>query len=68
MAEPKPVTFTAGTNPNPNLAPEPLLVVGGIPGATQGTAAELTTGTDTTGKTWSAKDIADYVAAQIAAI
>lgn len=28
----KPVTLTAGANPNPHLAPEPLIVVGGLPG------------------------------------
>jgi len=33
-----------------------------------GTDALLTSGTDTTQRTWSAKQIADYVAAQIAAI
>ena len=27
----KPVTLTAGANPNPALAPEPLVVVGGLP-------------------------------------
>lgn len=31
-----------------------------------GTAALLTAGTDTVSRSWSAKDIADYVAAQIA--
>ena len=31
MAAPKPVTLTAGANPNPGLAPEPLVVVGGVP-------------------------------------
>lgn len=31
-----------------------------------GTAAQLTAGTDTAQRTWSAKDIADYVATQIA--
>ena len=31
MAAPKPVTLTAGANPNPGLAPEPLVVVGGLP-------------------------------------
>lgn len=34
----------------------------------QGTDAELTAGTSTTPRTWSAKQIADYVAAEIAAI
>lgn len=68
MADPRPVTLTSGSNPNPAFEPEPLVVVGNVPGVpSKGTAAELTAGTSTTGKTWSAKDIADYVAAQIAA-
>lgn len=34
MVSPKPVTLTAGPNPNPGLDPEPLVVVGAIPVAT----------------------------------
>lgn len=34
MVSPKPVTLTAGLNPNPGLDPEPLIVVGTIPVAT----------------------------------
>lgn len=30
---PKPVVLTSGSNPNPAVAPEPLIVVGSIPGA-----------------------------------
>lgn len=33
--DPKPVVLTTGTNPNPSLAPEPLIVVGGLPTKTQ---------------------------------
>ncbi len=33
--DPKPVVLTTGTNPNPTLAPEPLIVVGGLPTKTQ---------------------------------
>ena len=33
--DPKPVVLTTGPNPNPNLAPEPLIVVGGLPTNTQ---------------------------------
>lgn len=35
MADPKPVVLTTGTNPNPSLAPEPMIVVGGLPTKTQ---------------------------------
>lgn len=34
MVSPKPVTLTAGANPNPGLDPEPLVIVGAIPVAT----------------------------------
>lgn len=33
--DPRPVVLTTGTNPNPSLAPEPLIVVGGLPTKTQ---------------------------------
>lgn len=33
--EPRPVILTIGTNPNPNLAAEPLVVTGGLPTKTQ---------------------------------
>lgn len=33
--DPKPVVLTSGVNPNPSLAPEPLVVVGGLPTKTQ---------------------------------
>lgn len=33
--DPRPVVLTTGTNPNPTLAPEPLIVVGGLPTKTQ---------------------------------
>lgn len=33
--DPKPVVLTVGTNPNPTLAPEPLVVVGGLPTKTE---------------------------------
>lgn len=35
MPDPRPVVITTGTNPNPTLAPEPLIVVGGLPTKTQ---------------------------------
>lgn len=38
--DPKPVVLTTGTNPNPALAPEPLIVVGGLP--TKAQVAALT--------------------------
>lgn len=33
--EPRPVIITSGVNPNPALAPEPLVAVGGLPTKTQ---------------------------------
>lgn len=33
--DPRPVILTSGTNPNPSLAPEPLIAVGGLPTKTQ---------------------------------
>lgn len=33
--DPRPVVITTGTNPNPSLAPEPLIAVGGLPTKTQ---------------------------------
>lgn len=33
--DPRPVILTLGTNPNPNLAAEPLIVTGGLPTKTQ---------------------------------
>lgn len=35
MADPKPIVLTVGTNPNPDLAPQPMVVVGGLPTKTQ---------------------------------
>lgn len=46
--DPKPVVLTTGTNPNPTLAPEPLIVVGGLPTKTQVAALTLVTTPDAT--------------------
>lgn len=46
--DPKPVILTAGTNPNPTLAPEPLVVVGGLPTKTQVAALTPVTTPDAT--------------------
>lgn len=35
MADPKPIVLTTGTNPNPDLAPQPMIVVGGLPTKSQ---------------------------------
>jgi len=35
MADPRPITLTSGTNPNPAFTPEPVIVVGGLPTKTQ---------------------------------
>lgn len=35
MADPKPIVLTEGTNPNPDLAPQPMIVVGGLPTKTE---------------------------------
>jgi hypothetical protein len=71
MAAPKPIVLTQRSAVAGENAPEPLVVVGSLPAGLApavGTAALLTAGTDTALRTWSAKMIADYVAAQIAAI
>lgn len=44
--DPKPVVLTTGTNPNPTLAPEPLIVVGGLPTKTQVAALTPVTAPD----------------------
>lgn len=46
--DPKPVVLTTGTNPNPTLAPEPLIVVGGLPTKTQVAALTPITTPDAT--------------------
>ena len=46
--DPKPVVLTTGTNPNPSLAPEPLIVVGGLPTKTQVAALTPVTTPDAT--------------------
>lgn len=46
--DPKPVVLTTGTNPNPTLAPEPLIVVGGLPTKTQVAALTAVTAADAT--------------------
>lgn len=46
--DPKPVVLTTGTNPNPTLAPEPLIVVGGLPTKTQVAALTPVTAADAT--------------------
>lgn len=35
MVDPRPITLTSGTNPNPAFTPEPVIVVGGLPTKTQ---------------------------------
>lgn len=35
MVDPRPITLTSGTNPNPAFSPEPVIVVGGLPTKTQ---------------------------------
>lgn len=32
---PKPITLVVGTNPNPEVDPQPMIVVGGLPTKTQ---------------------------------
>lgn len=49
--DPKPVVLTTGTNPNPSLAPEPLIVVGGLPTKTQVAGLTLVTTPDATDET-----------------
>lgn len=44
--DPRPVVLTQGTNPNPTLAPEPLVVVGGLPTKTQVAALTAVTTPD----------------------
>lgn len=44
--DPKPVVLTQGTNPNPSLSPEPLIVVGGLPTKTQVAALTAVTTPD----------------------
>ncbi len=47
--DPRPVILTIGTNPNPNLAAEPLVVTGGLPTKTEvagGTAIGTADATD----------------------
>lgn len=46
--EPKPVVLTSGTNLNPSLAPEPLVVIGGFPTKAQVTALTNVTTPDAT--------------------
>ena len=46
MTSPKPITLTSGANPNPSLAPEPLIIVGGMP-AGEVTSTDITDATDT---------------------
>lgn len=46
--EPRPVILTIGTNPNPNLAAEPLVVTGGLPTKTQVAALTNVTTPDAT--------------------
>lgn len=46
--DPKPVVLTSGVNPNPSLAPEPLVVVGGLPTKTQVAALTNVTTPDAT--------------------
>lgn len=42
MPSPKPITLTAGANPNPSLDPEPMVVVGDFPTATKAEVTALT--------------------------
>lgn len=35
MADPKPIVITTGVNPNPELAPQPMIAVGGLPTKTE---------------------------------
>lgn len=48
MADPKPIILTSGTNPNPDLAPQPMIVVGGLPTKTQVAALTSVTTPDAT--------------------
>lgn len=48
MADPKPITLVSGTNPNPDLAPQPMIVVGGLPTKTQVAGLTNVTATDAT--------------------
>lgn len=48
MPDPRPVILTSGTNPNPSLAPEPLIAVGGLPTKTQVAALTNITTADAT--------------------
>lgn len=48
MPDPRPVILTSGTNPNPSLAPEPLIAVGGLPTKTQVAALTAITTPDAT--------------------
>lgn len=48
MADPRPITLTSGTNPNPAFTPEPVIVVGGLPTKTQVAALTSVTTPDAT--------------------
>lgn len=51
MPDPQPVILTSGTNPNPSLAPLPLIAVGGLPTKTQVAALTAITTPDATDAT-----------------
>lgn len=48
MVDPRPITLTSGTNPNPAFTPEPVIVVGGLPTKTQVAALTNITTADAT--------------------
>lgn len=63
---PKPVRLTTGPNPNPSLAPQPFVVVGGIPGTVTPQAAP-TINAAPADATEVAADLQDLVDALVAA-